>query len=568
MQPAFVQSEKQNLADAGPKYIRPGYVWCLENCSLMLEQLMGMNNDNDDNNNTSKIDGDEVGTQAQANPYQRMLLVTEKNVLQVWTPDSIRKIPGTEFTQWTSKRCTFLQEWEEFQCNSISNLTPSHDNDLGDSARATNRNLIDRDFPDEEEEEEEDEEDRYRWQLNSMGRSSPPKPPDEAEDMGDVGGPKILSLHAHNLTTATTRRIQPPAYETLASSTGPHNSQAAIAQKKPTPHHPRPSRNGEEDRTGALSVNTCHNPLKSPVHGHTICDNDNIHTAPHSSAPHDHRQTSPTSEGRQQQTHGQPQPANPYKDTLGNHRTSELSQFASGKQMDGNGSISNNGPRRVSLTQVRARPASASAQSQNQTKQPQNKNWQGDEESRRGNPPAKQHGASQASANLLGSTNSFLSQFSAGAGITQVQPQPLQQHGSIEGSEARGASNPEKPCLTQQDTTPPVKRSKSKHKQRTRKKQNYSMSPLSQSPKDSTPFLLGGTTLLGLSSDEDEGGNENDAGIGLTKLQNPKFQSSGTSIDNETTTKAVEGTIGFGQTSFLASESGMHFMGLSDEDDD
>ena len=284
MQPSFVQTEKQQHADnaTGPHYIRPGYVWCLEHVTVMLQQSMGGNtamaetdnNDNDDNtpdhNNNNKA-------------QRRMLLISERNVTQVWTPDSLQQIQGPVFCNWVEQRNDLQRQWDDAdRTRSQTAAANSHNNQNGTggnrgdgSAFATTNNRFGTNNGDDEssEEEEEDDEDRYRRQQHHQQyarRTASLPRVDEEDNMGTVvGGPIIRSLHTPGSSTI---RTPPPRNMLMMSSQQqqqPYSqSQTAVPQTtRPTLSQARQSTaeaNTESDDTTAMLMRSLRNQSQSP----------------------------------------------------------------------------------------------------------------------------------------------------------------------------------------------------------------------------------------------------------------------------------------------------------------
>ena len=113
MQPSFVQMEKQQHGDnnnggssslgGGPLYIKPGYVWCLENVTIMLQQSMG--NNIDASNTINDDNGPEINNNNNNNnkSLRRMLLISERSVTNVWTQESLDQIDENTFVRWVEE---------------------------------------------------------------------------------------------------------------------------------------------------------------------------------------------------------------------------------------------------------------------------------------------------------------------------------------------------------------------------------------------------------------------------------------------------------------------------------
>ena len=221
MQPSFVQMEKQQHADnaTGPQYIKPGYVWCLEHVTMMLQQTLGSQ---DAGSSTTAVDdhAPENNNNNNNNKSQcRMLLISERNVTQVWTQESLDQIDKQTFLDWVEASGKRQRQWDEANDDAGSNHDSSalfdHHYNMGNSEgnmldTARKNQTLNSD--ESSSEEEEDDEDRYRRQQHEQhyGRRSSSvvvvvsctdkqhSNNTELDTMDNnmvVGGPIIQSLH-------------------------------------------------------------------------------------------------------------------------------------------------------------------------------------------------------------------------------------------------------------------------------------------------------------------------------------------------------------------------------------
>lgn len=89
VQPKLVREEQQRQQ---PSFVRPGLVWLLENPTMILaerEETMGV----------------------EAVRLDRMLLISQENILKVWTPGQAEKdISDTDYVQWLENRNTLSSQ--------------------------------------------------------------------------------------------------------------------------------------------------------------------------------------------------------------------------------------------------------------------------------------------------------------------------------------------------------------------------------------------------------------------------------------------------------------------------
>jgi hypothetical protein len=624
IQPSFVQSEKQQHADSsGPKYIRPGYVWCLQNVTIMLHQRMSQ----DDNESTPE-----------ENTVQRMLLVSEHNVVRVWTPESLQETEETAFVRWMEQRDVFQRQWEEEHASSRNSRNSIHefinDEDDPNESRDSSRNAAGQegDLSNEEEEEEEDDEDRYRrYHLNSTRRSLHAE---KEKDVSAIGAPKITTLHAHSTNQRPTpsQSQQPPQQRSARASVPP--SQQGEKQ--------------EDDETTALLMRTLMNQSQSPSPPQQaqVPETYSLHQS--QSSPRDNDKSQPQPQQDQPRSSQQPQfsqlrPLNPYtararpcpdgqisqsqQQPGPNHGSQAFSQRstqpmphcaaqATGQdaaqrqtqknsitQSGGRGGASTgNAPthesRRVSFSQL---PPPSNSQ------EPHQKNRLSQQTSKKPNDPNinKENRQQAHRSEAPKKKNSVdLSRFAA----TSAPPTAAQGPTGPPCATTTTSTQPTAP-LSQpieknacQSSLPPSQASSSKDKQKRKKKKakNTSFSPLSQSPKPTAAklwtamFDSGGdgdgpeSSLLGLSSDEEEDDQDDFPREGQRKTSGGKNESTVvstidansnsmlSSVPSKKTTPPTTTTTNSTSSSFGAFSSslfqaacmpGMDLMDLSDEDD-
>jgi hypothetical protein len=179
--PGFVQSEKQHNSEhhhEEQRYIRPGYAWCIEGASLMLQNGILPGEDYEEESNATK----------------RMLLVRQDHITRVWHPSSQDDISAQTFNAWLQEKATKHGPASIDAALNIRKLHNPNDEGCTQEREALKRLGSHHDNDnDEEEEEEEDEMDRFH--KNQTHRSGL-LPVREDEEAGEIGGPKIMSLHA------------------------------------------------------------------------------------------------------------------------------------------------------------------------------------------------------------------------------------------------------------------------------------------------------------------------------------------------------------------------------------
>jgi len=143
IQPRLVTEEQQRPQ---PAYIRPGYVWLLDrNTTTTLLVL--------DDNHSTGMQQQREQPQAPGNvQLRRMLLISEANILRVWTLAQSKEVSDEQYVQWIENRQTLTSQAMEHARRSH----PGSGVD-GHSSRAGAGDVDD----DEEEEQEEEE---WSWE--------------------------------------------------------------------------------------------------------------------------------------------------------------------------------------------------------------------------------------------------------------------------------------------------------------------------------------------------------------------------------------------------------------------
>ncbi|CAB9498306.1 expressed unknown protein [Seminavis robusta] len=235
--PGFAQSEKRHGADhlvvsAQQRYIRPGYVWCIQDASLMLQDGLLPGEEEHNNNN-------------------RMLLIRQEHVTKVWTPQCLRNtIDQDTYKAWIERRKARhgthkLLALENRKLNEV----PDNHNDLHNKNQYANNNNDSNnhhgmsqddemeELHDDEEDEEDDHFDRFYNGDHRYQRLA-----DDDDEMGELGGPRITSLHPHSLSFRQPSRpfmlSQQQQQQPLKSTNTTYN--------EPQPSGPLPSNNSDK----------------------------------------------------------------------------------------------------------------------------------------------------------------------------------------------------------------------------------------------------------------------------------------------------------------------------------
>ena len=207
--PGFVQSEKQLNSDH-QRYIRPGFVWCLQGVSLMLQH--------------GTLPGEHTEENEQAHVNKRMLLVRQEHIIRVWNHDSQDDITAEDFNAWLQQKSTLHGATSMEAARTLRMLHKHADKVFPSSTTrddASRRRLGRCDDDDDEQENEEEEEDHVGYIHATTIHESGLIPVRQAEDEGDIGGPRIMSLHAATVQPshlAQTKQSQNPVLSFIAQT--------------------------------------------------------------------------------------------------------------------------------------------------------------------------------------------------------------------------------------------------------------------------------------------------------------------------------------------------------------
>jgi len=583
MQPSFVQAEKQQHADdnaTGPRYIRPGYVWCLTNVTIMLQQSMGGNTALTSYANTTTCTTTTSSNGAgNSKMPQRMLLISERNVSRVWMPDSLEEVEDSVYCEWVEKRSAIQSQVDEAEATSANNslVGNSHDDEHAQNPRNPNNNDDDHNSSSDE---EEDDEDRYRRQQYQQTAKSRADQHQDTMQNDMIGGPILRSLHTPGRTISSSR-LPVPQQKTARQQPAITTCSQHITANTSDEGAPR--------STGVLRshMSPFVTTQQPSLDGQILPQNVVFNTV----TPGQFSAAMKSSQSLSQRPNSQHAFSN---NNYGANSSRAISAIAAEKApLSKNNSNSNNNimdesNRRVSFSQLsnpqvaqqsqfmQTAHQSAPAAIRNLNKENQLAKH-GNTES--GNGSRVDQVSKAIPSRMLKPTTKTALDLSQSSASPATNPEPI----SASCSKATEPENHALPLqkLTTAETTPPARnrtKGKSKRNKRTGK---YDASPLSQSPKPAMAKLwtsaavMDGAGLLNFSSDDEDDGA---VPMNVIASQNKKpLEAATASLSNLSKPKppapsvlAAAGKFGVGAPSLFQATSlpGINWMGLSDDEDD